>query len=69
MITLEVTGDEDACSPGHAHLESPNKHMEVWSLPMLEMMDSKRDFPSQAHAITKWYVYVARGRVSARTVA
>lgn len=58
-MTLEVTGDnEDACSPGRAHLEYLNKHMEAWSPAMLEMMDSRGDFPSHSHNITKWYAVV-----------
>ena len=58
-MTLEVTGDnEEACSPSRAHPRGQKKEMEAWSPPMLDMMDSNGDFPSHAHNITKWFVYV-----------
>ena len=59
-MTLVVTGDSDkAPSPGKADVRRVDERTGAWSPAMLEMMDSRGDFPSsEAHNITKWWDYV-----------
>ncbi len=57
-MTLVVAGDTDTvASPTTAEgrsLDGSDDMRKAWSPAMMEMMDGKRDFPSDAHNITKW---------------
>jgi len=56
VMTLVVSRDSETTpSPSATDTRQLDDKMGAWSPVMVDMMDSRRDFPSDGHNITKWW--------------